>query len=52
MTRTNQSQKRARRRDLFRGEISKNEVILQNIYVRMEITGDLCGVYDKTDAEL
>ncbi len=37
--------------DLFRGELSKNKVIFQNIHLRAEIFGDLCGVFDKTDAQ-
>ncbi len=37
--------------DLFRGELSKNQVIFQNIHLRAEICGDLCGVFDKTDAQ-
>ncbi len=36
---------------LFRGELSKNQVILQNIHLRMDISGDLFGVFDKTDAQ-
>ncbi len=36
-------------RDLFRGELSINQAILSNIYLGTEITGDLCGVFDKTD---
>ncbi len=38
-------------RDFFRGEPSKKEVILQNIHLRMEITGDLFGVFNKTDSQ-
>ncbi len=38
-------------RDLFRGELSKNEVIFQNIHLRAETCGDLCRVFDKTAAQ-
>ncbi len=38
-------------RDLFRGELSINQAIFDNIYLGTEITGDLCGVFDKTDAQ-
>ncbi len=38
-------------RDLFRGELSINQAIFGNIYLGTEITGDLCGVFDKTDAQ-
>ncbi len=37
-------------RDLFRGKLSINQAIFDNIYLGIEITGDLCGVFDKTDA--
>ncbi len=37
---------------MFRGGLSINQAILNNIYLRTEITGDLCGVFDKTDAQL
>ncbi len=37
-------------RDLLRGELSKNQVILQNIHLRAEICGDLFGDFDNTDA--
>ncbi len=37
--------------DLFKGELSINEVILQNIHLRTEKTSGLCGVFDKTDAQ-
>ncbi len=37
--------------DLFRGELSKNQVILWNVHLRTEITGDLCGVWDKTEVQ-
>ncbi len=29
--------------DLFRDELSKNQMILQNIHLRMEISGDRCS---------
>ncbi len=38
-------------RYLFRGELSKNQVILQNIHLTGEICGDLFGVIDKTVAQ-
>ncbi len=38
-------------RDLFRGELSINQAIFDNIYLGTEITGDLCGAFDKTDAQ-
>ncbi len=38
-------------RYLFRGELSINQTIFDNIYLVTEITGDLCGVFDKTDAQ-
>ncbi len=38
-------------RDLFRGEFSINQAIFDNIYLGTQITGDLCGVFDKTDAQ-
>ncbi len=38
-------------RDLFRGELSINQGIFDNIYLGTEITGDLCGVFDNTDAQ-
>ncbi len=34
-------------RDLFMGELSINQAILDNIYLGTEITGDLCGVFNK-----
>ncbi len=34
-------------RDLFRGELSISQVILQNIHLRTENTSGLCGVFDK-----
>ncbi len=37
--------------DLFRGELSINQAIFDNIYLGTEISGDLCGVFDKTDAQ-
>ncbi len=37
--------------DLFRGILSINQAIFDNIYLGTEITGDLCGVFDKTDAQ-
>ncbi len=37
--------------DLFRGELSINQAIFDNIYQGTEINGDLCGVFDKTDAQ-
>ncbi len=37
--------------DLFRGELSINRAIFDHIYLGTEITGDLCGVFDKTDAQ-
>ncbi len=37
--------------DLFRGELSINQAIFDNIYLGTEIIGDLCGVFDKTDAQ-
>ncbi len=52
---TNQSQACLTRfdhcRDLFKGEFSINQAIFDNIYLGTEITGDLCGVFDKTDAQ-
>ncbi len=46
---TNQSQACPTRfdhcRDLFRGELSINQVILKNIHMRKEITSDFCGVF-------
>ncbi len=52
---TNQSQacptRFDHRRDLFRGELSINQSIFDNIYLGTEITGDLCGVFDKNDAQ-
>ncbi len=52
---TNQSQACTTRfvhySDLFRGKLSINQAIFDNIYLRTEITGDLCGVFDKTDAQ-
>ncbi len=38
-------------RDLFRGELLINQAIFGNIYLGTEITCDLCGVFDKTDAQ-
>ncbi len=38
-------------RDRFRGELSINQAIFDNIYLGTEITGDLSGVFDKTDAQ-
>ncbi len=38
-------------RDLFRDELSINQAIFDNIYLGIEITGDLCGVFNKTDAQ-
>ncbi len=38
-------------RDLFKGELSINQAIFDNIYQGTEITGDLCGVFGKTDAQ-
>ncbi len=55
MTKTNQYKTCLMRfnhyRDLFRGELSRNQVILQNIHLRAENTGGLCGVFDKTEAQ-
>ncbi len=54
MTKTNQYKACLTRlyhcRDLFRGELSRNQVILQNIHLMTENTGGLCGVFDKTEA--
>ncbi len=38
-------------RDLFRDQLSINQVILQNIQLRTENTSGLCGVFDKTEAQ-
>ncbi len=38
-------------RDLFRDQLSINQVILQNIHLRTENTSGLCGVFDKTEAQ-
>ncbi len=38
-------------RDIFRSELSRNQVILQNIHLRTEKTSGLCGVFDKTEAQ-
>ncbi len=38
-------------RDLFRDELSINQAIFDNIYLGTEITGDLCGMFDKTNAQ-
>ncbi len=55
MTKTNQSQACLTHfdhcRDLFMGELSINQAVFDNIYLGTEITGDLCGVFDKTDAQ-
>ncbi len=52
---TNQSQACQTRfdhcHDLVRGELSINQAIFDNIYLGTEITGDLCGVFVKTDAQ-
>ncbi len=37
--------------DLFRAELSRNQIILQNIHLRMENTSGLCRVFDKTEAQ-
>ncbi len=38
-------------RDLFTGKLSINQAIFGNIYLGPEITVDLYGVFDKTDAQ-
>ncbi len=55
MTKTNQYKACPTRfdhfHDLFGGELSINQVILQNIHLRTENTSGLFGVFNKTEAQ-